>query len=75
MRQGAGDRAFAWHMLPLSPTRRVVFVDAPESFDRAGVYGEAGPLSYRAYLVNGLNAASSVANAAAASSLMGYQSA
>jgi len=42
IRQGAVDRSIVWHILNLSPARRVVFVEAPEMFERAGIYGEGG---------------------------------
>jgi len=41
-RQGAATRAIAWHVMSLSANRRVVFVEAPEWFERPGIYGEGG---------------------------------
>jgi starch synthase len=42
LRQGATTRAIAWHVQPVSANRRIVFVEAPEWFDRPGIYGEGG---------------------------------
>jgi starch synthase len=42
LRHGAATRSIAWHVLPLSANRRVVFVEAPEWFERPGIYGEGG---------------------------------
>ena len=42
LRAAPASRPIAWHILPLSEGRRVVFVETPELFDRAGIYGEGG---------------------------------
>ena len=42
LRHGASTRSIAWHVLSMSSNVRVVFVDAPEWFDRPGIYGEGG---------------------------------
>jgi len=42
LQHGATTRSIAWHVLPLSANRRVVFVEAPEWFERPGIYGERG---------------------------------
>ena len=42
LRQAGRDRDVIWHTLTISPRRRVVFVDVPEYYDRAGLYTERG---------------------------------
>jgi starch synthase len=42
LRQGSRDHAIRWHILPQTARRRVVFVESPELFERAGLYGEHG---------------------------------
>jgi starch synthase len=42
LRQAGRDREVVWHVLTISPRRRVVFVDVPEYYDRAGLYTERG---------------------------------
>jgi starch synthase len=42
LRQAGQDRDVIAHTLALSPRRRVVFIESPEYFDRAGLYTERG---------------------------------
>jgi starch synthase len=42
VRLGSLEEEVTWHVRPVSDTRRVVFVDIPRLFDRAGYYGEGG---------------------------------
>ena len=40
--QAGRNRDVIWHVVTISPRRRVVFVDVPEYYDRAGLYTERG---------------------------------